>query len=52
MFHVKKFSPRQSEHAFYFDPPTNISFGGGGDLFPDPYETRNVRLEKSSVPNG
>ena len=50
MLHVEKYSPRISEHIFYYDPPTNISFGGGG-LIPDPYETKYLKLQKSLVPN-
>ena len=50
MLHVEKYSPRILEHIFYYDPPTNISFGGGG-LIPDPYETKYLKLQKSLVPN-
>ena len=50
LLYVGKFSPKQSEDIFYFDPPTNVSFGGGG-LMPDPYETKNLQLGKSSIPN-
>ena len=50
MLYVKRYSPRKSENSFYFDPPTNISFGGG-DLTPDPYETKLLKVGKSQEPN-
>ena len=50
MLYVKEYSSRKSDQVFYFDPPTNISYGGGG-LIPDPYETKYLRLQKSLVPN-
>jgi hypothetical protein len=50
MFFVKNYSARKSENSFYFDPPTNISFGGG-DLTPDPYETKLLKVGKSQEPN-
>lgn len=50
LLYVEKFSSKQSKDIFYFDPPTNVSFGGGG-LMPDPYETKNLQLGKSSIPN-
>ena len=36
LFYVKKYSKRKSDYVFFFDPPTNVSFGGGG-FEPDPY---------------
>ena len=50
ILYVKKYSSRKSDQVFYFDPPTNISFGGGG-MIPDPYETKYLKLQKSLVPN-
>ena len=50
MFYVKKYSPKQSDQVFYFEQPTNVSFGGGG-LAPDPYETKFLQLQESLVPN-
>ena len=41
LLYVKKFASKKSNNAFYYDPPTNISFGGGG-LTPDPYEAKNI----------
>ena len=50
MFFVKNYSSRKSENAFYFDPPTNVSYGGG-DFTPDPYETKLLKIGKSQEPN-
>ena len=50
ILYVKKYSSLKSNHAFFFDPPTNTSFGGGG-LEPDPYEKKHLRLAKSIAPN-
>ena len=50
LLYVGKFSSKQSKDIFYFDPPTDVSFGGGG-LMPDPYEAKNLKLGKSSIPN-
>ena len=50
MFFVKNYSARKSENSFYFDPPTNISYGGGGTT-PDPYETKLLKVGKSQEPN-
>ena len=50
MFFVKNYSSRKSENSFYFDPPTNISYGGGGTT-PDPYETKLLKVGKSQEPN-
>lgn len=47
---VKKFGPKLSEEKFFYDPPTNESFGGGNSI-PDPYEIKLVKLEKSSILN-
>lgn len=41
LLYVKNFSSRKSNSVFYYDPPTNTSFGGGG-LTPDPYEAKNI----------
>ena len=36
---------------FYYDPPTNVSFGAGPQGVMDPYERKSVRLSNSSIPN-
>ena len=36
---------------FYYDPPTNVSFGAGPPGVPDPYERKSVKLTTSSIPN-
>ena len=50
MLYVKCYSLRKYENSFYFDPPTNISLGGG-NLTPDPYETKLLKVGKSQEPN-
>ncbi len=46
MVYVKTYSERLSEFVFKFEPPTNVSFGGGG-LWPDPYDVKYVQVQKS-----
>ncbi len=42
---VTKFSdPDPSGPVFYYDPPTNISFGSGPPNVRDPYEVKWVQL--------
>jgi hypothetical protein len=47
---VAQFEPK-SEPVFYYDPPTNVSFGAGPVGLIDPYEKKWVTVEDSSVPN-
>ena len=48
LFVVKNFSDKLSEQEFFYEPCTNISFGGGAPLHVrDPYEMKTVKLEKS-----
>ena len=49
-FFVKIYSSRKSDNSFYFDPPNNISYGGGGTT-PDPYKTKLLKVGKSQEPN-
>ena len=44
---ASKFSKKLSDDEFYFDPPTNSSFGGGGQS-PDPYEHKHLFVKNSS----
>lgn len=42
---VSKFStPKSSSPHFFYDPPTNVSFGGGPEGFVDPYERKWLEL--------
>ena len=50
LFVVKQFSPPLSDDEFFYDPPTNESFGGGSNNIQDPYEKKTVHLAPSSVP--
>ena len=50
MFVVKQFSQPLSEDEFFYDPPTNESFGGGPTYIEDPYEKKTVELAPSSIP--
>ena len=50
MIVVSKFS-KISGPEFYYDPPTNVSFGAGPPGVIDPYERKNVRLAQSSIPD-
>ena len=40
-----------TERIFFYDPPTNESWGGGSKDIRDPYEAKNVVLKESSIPN-
>ena len=40
----------KSEPIFYYQPPTNESFGAGPAGLVDPYERKWVEVEDSSVP--
>ena len=47
---VSKFSLK-SDPIFYYDPPTNVSFGAGPEGVIDPYERKWVEVADSSVPD-
>lgn len=51
LFIVKRFSRPLSQDVFFYDPPTNESFGGGSKYIKDPYEEKTVKLAPSNVPN-
>ena len=51
-FVAKKFSESLSENEYFYDPPTNESFGGGSRFMDDPYETKYVYVAPSSLANG
>ena len=51
MLFVKNYSQRKSEDVYFYDPPTNTSFGGGSKNIPDPYEIKMVKQDKSAIPN-
>ena len=52
---VKEFEVRLDGPSFYFDPPTNQSFGGGVadglDGVVDPYERKWLKVSTSSIPD-
>ena len=49
--YVSKFSKAEESSAnFYYEPPSNISFGAGPVGVPDPYEESMVDLRVSSIP--
>ena len=57
MFVIKQLSqPFVNDGEFFYDPPTNESFGGGwqsgndGKYLQDPYEKKTAYLAPSSVP--
>ena len=52
MLVVKQFSEPLSEEEYFYDPPTNESFGGGPYHIKDPYEDKTVELAPSKVPLG
>ncbi len=53
LFRVTKFSEKKSDIVFRYEPPTNISFGGGAPPgTPDPYEAKLVYTMQSSEPHG
>ena len=47
ILYVEKYSERKSEQIYEYELPTNTSFGGGG-TFPDPFEGKFLKLQKSS----
>jgi len=48
---VSKFSDESSDAIFYYESPSNISFGAGPDKVPDPYENKMVDLGISKIPD-
>ena len=52
---IKEYKVKLDGPAFFYDPPTNESFGGGLrdglEGVVDPYERKLVRVSTSSVPN-
>jgi hypothetical protein len=49
---VSKYSKPVMGQAYFYEPPTNVSFGGGAPLETiDPYEMKTAILSESSVPN-
>jgi hypothetical protein len=50
MIVVSKFSEITGPE-FYYDPPTNVSFGAGPPGVMDPYERKSVKLTQSNIPN-
>ena len=47
---VSKFTQVAGSPEFYYQPPTNESFGAGPPGVVDPFERKSVRIAKSSVP--
>ena len=46
------FTEPLSNYRFFYDPSTNESWGAGNSKdFQDPYDLKNVKLSKSSIPN-
>ena len=50
MFIAKDFTMPLTTDEFFYDPPTNKSFGGGSKYIKDPYELKTVSVAHSSVP--
>lgn len=48
--YVLQFTKPLSSEVFFYDPPTNYSFGGGTKAKRDPYEFKNVFSKVSNVP--
>ena len=51
MFIAKGFTEPLTNDEFFYDPPTNESFGGGSKYIKDPYEVKTVSVADSSIPN-
>ena len=49
--YVSKFSDESLDAIFYYDPPSNISFGAGPERVRDPFDNKMVRLGPSGIPN-
>ena len=51
ILYAKTFTKPLNNYTYQYDPPTNISFGGGNtNLIPDPYEMEMVKMAPSSIP--
>ena len=49
--YISKFSNESLDAIFYYEPPSNISFGAGPEKNRDPYEDNLVYLDISKIPN-
>ena len=49
--YVSTFSNESLDAIFYYEPPSNVSFGAGPENIRDPYEDNLVHLDVSAVPN-
>ena len=47
---VSKFAQVSGGPEYYYQPPTNESFGAGPHGVVDPYERKFVRVAESSIP--
>ena len=48
---AKTFTDPLNDYTYQYNPPTNISFGGGEPIhIPDPYEMKMVKMAPSSIP--
>jgi hypothetical protein len=45
---IADFSLKEDGPTFYYNPPTNESFGGGPDRVEDPYERKWLQVFKHS----
>jgi hypothetical protein len=48
---VKEFKVYEEGPTFYYEPPTNQSFGAGPSGVVDPYERKWLKLAESSLPH-
>jgi hypothetical protein len=48
---VKEFDVKSDGPTFYYEPPTNQSFGAGPVGVIDPYERKWLKLQASGIPN-
>ena len=48
---ISAYDLAQDDVIYSYDPPTNISFGGGSLGVLDPFERKNLELKESSIPN-
>ena len=51
LLEATKFTQPIDQNEFFYDPPTNESWGGGSKEIHDPFELKNVVLKQSMVPN-
>ena len=51
MFIATEFTESLSDVEFFYDPPTNESFGGDSKKLQDPYESKCVYPANSGIPN-